>query len=759
MSREYITTEAGLIRARAHLDEYLVQTKNPKLALDCETEHLFKGPDEVPRPIRRRDGSLSGAAALLQLGADPDIYNYQWLFNVKKLGSDLITKYLKEPIERGIILGHNLKYDVAFLIAQFGICPQIFRCTMLLSQIVNAGDKYFHSLGGCYEKFLDWHWFQAETGMSFAQYEAFKKTMQISDWGGDLSEDQLRYASDDVRLIFPLYRSMLEVLKEKERRYGCSGIYDIIKLECGLIPEYALMELRGIDFDSTYHRTHVIDHLTVSSEEAKNVCGQRLRVSREKTSGRGVKKITQVIEQPALITSPKQVTEALASIGLVVSDTQEKTLKEQLHILELDDPRRESLGALVRAKKASSLLSKFGQKMLDLVHDDGRIHPHFFQIGSDMNGISTGRSSAKDPNIMQMPSKGFLYGNKDVPIKDFFRRAFTVTIGYKLLDSDFSQIEPRCTAQITKDKALIEEFNNKTRKADLHALTAMRLLDLPEPPKKGTYERDTIGKIANLAMSYGIGPKKLAKFMFDETLDSEAPIQWTMDECKANQDVYYNLYAGIKRAMEDVQRKLLRKMEAFESLAYFKNRRPIFHEETEGGRIREWYLTGIQESLAKNDPEKLRKDYIVWVDEVVEVVEDCQEPIFDSYGMITGWETVPRTVKKTIRKQSNWNEYNKTLNRIAREAYNFKIQGSCADIMKIAVLNTGQQLASLGIDVLNEGIIAVIHDEILIRIRIELIDKAKEIVHNCMVEAGQKYIKLVPIEVEPQEALTWADCH
>ena len=84
-----------------------------------------------------------------------------------------------------------------------------------------------------------------------------------------------------------------------------------------------------------------------------------------------------------------------------------------------------------------------------------------------------------------------------------------------------------------------------------------------------------------------------------------------------------------------------------------------------------------------------------------------------------------------------------------RAAMNTPIQGTAADIMKIAMINLNKELEKSQIDA---KIILQVHDELILEVKIEDKEKAKEILKNCMESA----ISLsVPLEVEVSEANNW----
>lgn len=737
----YITTENELINCRDTLLDYIGKVKNPKLALDLETFSTVEG--EFPTPISDGKGGLIGQVSLMQIGADPTIYDQQWLIDVRKVGPNLITKYLKDILTDTLLLGHHIKYDVGFLMVVFDIFPTKLRDTMLISQVYKAGDKFKHNLANLYKKFLDYGWFKAETGRTFTEYESFKEELQKSNWEGPLTSDQLQYAADDVRLIFFLYKALMDELDKFVAMTGRKGIYNIIKLECNLISEFTLMEIRGIDIDVDRHMNYVVPYLEAKKEEASKIAREAFpTIGKKYTRGRGVNK--REIQDPLNTNSAPQIIAALRSLGLNPISSEEAEIKSLREDFEVDSSEYAALTAILDAKKSSSLSSKFGENFIkEHVKPDGRIHPSMHQIGNIDNGVSTGRSSSSNPNIMQIPAREKLF--KDVKAKQFFRRSFICPPGFILGDVDLSQIEPRVTAQVTKDLELVREFRKED--ADLHALTAQSLLGLLTPPERGSYERDYIGKTANLAMSYGIGPKKLAKFMFDKTVGGDQPpVRWKVSECKEYMERYYDKFEGIREEMQRSEESIKKALTSIPSLVAFKNRKPIHIAFTILGRPRRWCLSSVQEEMARTCPEKLHRDY----------VERTKFPVLNEYG-----EPIRDLNGKIVYeyRESKWgNQYWRTINRIAREAYNHVIQGSSADLLKLATLESGKKINLLTGDVLNQGIIAVVHDEILFRVREDLGQQCLDIVINEMIEQGKKIVKVVPIKAEGGLSTNWADC-
>src|ERR1017187_4301608 len=108
--------------------------------------------------------------------------------------------------------------------------------------------------------------------------------------------------------------------------------------------------------------------------------------------------------------------------------------------------------------QARSYFAKYGRNMLKHVQPDGYIYMTWNQIGGESNEIVSGRSSSKEPNIMQMAARDLLYAwssEGGINAGELLRTAWIAEDGCVILDCDVSNFEPRITTQITRDKNLI----------------------------------------------------------------------------------------------------------------------------------------------------------------------------------------------------------------------------------------------------------------------------------------------------------------
>ena len=150
---------------------------------------------------------------------------------------------------------------------------------------------------------------------------------------------------------------------------------------------------------------------------------------------------------------------------------------------------------LLGYKKLAKKVSTYGSKLADwYVGEEGRriVYPSY-----SLCYTHTGRMSSFAPNLQNMPA--------DPEFRDIF-----VAKGEEgqrsLLVCDFSQIETRVAAYVSKEPGLIEVYE---KGLDVYSATAARMFNLPlEECGKGTIQRK-LGKIAVLSLLFGSGPKRL----------------------------------------------------------------------------------------------------------------------------------------------------------------------------------------------------------------------------------------------------------
>jgi len=745
---QYITTWDHLHQALSHLRQYVEEDPKAKLALDVETYWLLPPPKPktkkdgtveypVPRPIRV-NGMLEGTVRTIQIGLPPEVEDLQYIIDVKALERSIedrkkLGDLLRPILTKAIIYGANLKYEYQFIWALFKIrIPAAnLRDVQLINGVLNAGNKAMRNgLDALYDNYLNPHFFKSYTGMFQGDYKLHKKKMQTSDWKAEvLTEDQLQYAADDASiLIFNLYDAMVEnhetrsidsfVTRFEGNNSAGQTVTKPIKLEWKLIPIFAMMELRGMQYDLDYHNNHVIPFFTRKMEEAWEVLDQYIpkrKVAKNNGKRKKELRVEWFEEERININSWQQGIPAFATLGIDLPNYKEDDLEELSE--ELDHP---ALNALMMYRKAKSLLSKYGEAIASRTSSDGRVRANWRQLGGDQ-GIDTGRSSATDPALMTVPARDNLWGTKS---SELFRKSFTCRVGYYLVDADYSQIEPRVMAVVCNDKLLQEVYDGESE-IDRHSLTAKFMFNLDYFPGDDDPYR-AAGKEYNLGSTYGMG---IAKSMHKISRATKGAVTFaSVDDFKAKRDQMFAQLKGVKQFTDEINKFVKAKAERYGTLKPFLNDdNPIAVVFTVYGRPRRWILSQMlnkaQMEAARANPEILSKDY--------------------------------------GPKEERWkNIYHSILSSIGRQAFNFVAgQGTAADIFKLACIYVQEELDNQGFDFETEGIILVMHDEILLEVKEENLDKAKNILDTCMKRAAYEIISGVHIKVNIGSGVNWSNAH
>ena len=155
----------------------------------------------------------------------------------------------------------------------------------------------------------------------------------------------------------------------------------------------------------------------------------------------------------------------------------------------------------------------------------GRVHTRFNQAVT-----ATGRISSSEPNLQNIPIRSDM-GRR-------IRSAFIAPKGFTILSADYSQIELRILAHITKDKTLIESFEQGF---DIHTRTAAEVFGLPIDEVTENHRRQA--KTINFGIIYGMGPHKLS-----------GQLGIKRDVAKRYIENYLAKYPGVKEYMEGIAR-------------------------------------------------------------------------------------------------------------------------------------------------------------------------------------------------------------
>ncbi|MDP8209944.1 MAG: DNA polymerase I [Candidatus Stygibacter australis] len=532
------------------------------------------------------------------------------------LDREIVQEKLQNALKGKILIAHNYKYDFLVLkSAGWQLDNQVFD-TMIADYLLHPSDR--HSLDHCAQKYFSY------------------KMIPISDLIGkgkkqvtfDLvgTSQACRYSAEDAWVTWRLYQLHSTGIKESEldKLY-----YD---LEIPLLFTLAEMESKGVYLDQKFLK--------------------KLSSQVQGTIGKLTKEIYEISEVQFNLNSTQQLGKILFDKLEIppVKKTKSGYSTDQ-SVLEKLAPEHEIARLLLEYRMLNKLLNTYINALPALVNPlTGRIHSSFNQTIA-----STGRLSSSNPNLQNIPIRTKL--GKEV------RKAFCASHkGWSIVSADYSQIELRIFAILTRDDTLIKTFQADK---DIHSKTASLIYKIAE--SEVTPEQRRYAKIINFGLLYGMGAYRISNELSISRKDAQKFI-----------DDYFQNFPSVRNFID------VHLLEAAE------------------------------------------KGYV---------------------------ETILR------RKLSlpDLNSSNRQLREAAqRVAVNMPVQGSAADVIKIAM----NRLHKFFENRPEIKMLIQVHDELVFEIRDDVMDEALEVIKNTMESAIPDEFKgIVPLKVEIGVGSNWFEAH
>ena len=320
-------------------------------------------------------------------------------------------------------------------------------------------------------------------------------------------------------------RQCVHPLKSALERANLSQIFS--QIDIPIAETLARMEFYGIEVETNYLREMATDF----DEKLRKLDEEAHKFS----------------DEPFNINSPK-------SLGHFLFETlklEPATKKNKTHGLSTDQDTLESIdhpiaSIILQYRTISKLRSSYTESLIDCAdRASSRIHCHFNECVT-----ATTRLSSSDPNLQNIPARSDL-GRQ-------IKRAFVPAKGYCFVSADYSQIELRVLASLSRDPVLVNAYQNDL---DIHALTASELFD--KKIDDVTKAERQIAKSINFGIVYGMGSQKLSREVhiskqeakqFLEKFNQRFPVlaQWLDDNgIKARQTGVIHTVLGHRRIIDE----------------------------------------------------------------------------------------------------------------------------------------------------------------------------------------------------------------
>ncbi len=583
-----------LINSEEALDKIIKAASNSKvIAIDTETTGL----DYM-------DADLVGVSMAYEAGKAFYIPFGHEKQEVSQLKEKIVLEKLKPFLEkaRNKIIGQNIKFDRNIL-SRYGInINSIKNDTMMMSYVLDASATR-HNLDALSSYYLNHKTstFEEVAGKGVKQVTFDKVPLDLAT----------NYAAEDADITLRLY----EVLEPKLN--STKSLKKLMEdIEIPLIEVLSDMEQNGTLLNSKILASQSKDlesRIKKLEKLAYEIAGEEFNLG-------STKQLREIFFDKLNYRVIKKTPGGQPS-------TDEKVLQELSEEYEL--PK-----VLLEHRTLSKLKSTYTDKLPGQISSNtGKVHTSFHQAVT-----TTGRLSSSDPNLQNIPIRTE-DGRR-------IRQAFEATKGNKIISADYSQIELRVMAHLSKDKGLLEAFNQGE---DIHSKTASEVFDVTLDEVTADLRRNA--KAINFGLIYGISAFGLGKQLgINRNLAAEY------------MGMYFEKYPGVKDYMETTK-------DAAREAGYIET---LF-----GRRL---YLRDINATNA-------------------------------------------------IRRQAS-----------ERVAINAPVQGSAADIMKIAMINAHQSLKE---SKLKAQLTLQVHDELIVDAPTKEADKVVELLTKSMQEAANLDVPLV----------------
>ncbi|MFM6981815.1 MAG: DNA polymerase I [Microbacteriaceae bacterium] len=380
------------------------------------------------------------------------------------------------------------------------------------------------------------------------------------------------------------------------------------EIELPLIPILVAMEDAGVDIDLPVLDT-LYSELTTDARAAETAAFE-------------------IIGKEMNLSSPKQLQEVLFSqLGMPTTRaTKTGYSTDAAALADLQENHPHPFLDLLLKHREVTKLAQIVEVLRKSVRPDGRIHTHF-----DQTGTSTGRLSSLEPNLQNIPIRSEVGAR--------IREAFRADAQHEsLVTADYSQIEMRIMAHLSKDEGLIEAFRSGE---DLHRFVGAQVFGVA--PEDVTPEMRSKVKAMSYGLAYGLSAFGLAKQL---RIDNK--------EAKALMGDYFARF----------------------------------------GAVRDYLRSGVEQA---------HKDLFTTT------VYGRKRPFGDLASS-----------NRILRDNAE------------RAALNAPIQGTAADIMKIAMIRTAEALRASG---LKSRLLLQVHDELILEAAPGEVEQLSELVRSAMEQA------------------------
>ncbi len=735
----------------------IVAIANQKLAVHKDDYILIREPDQLYEYMKEMKQVGEGALDTETTGLNPllvdivggciytpgqkaayiPINHKSYITGVRtkeQLDEQTVSKIMKEFHKDIRWVFHNAKYDIRVCRKTLGIDFKPYWDTMLAAYCIDEEES--HRLKDLHLKYCDSKDTESLTFDSLFNGVTFDNI--------PISTAYL-YAAGDAIKTYELY----EYQKTLLNRRVLAGPYNVFwNIEMPLISVVADMEDRGVclDFDvcknlhEKYHKIREerqkqadealamykdeIDNYRMGATYSNTYPDGSTEYSNSQTSKGKKYGHTKVssnaskLSDPISLSSPTQLAILFYDIlGLESPDKKAPRGTGEDILKHFAQGKEKNLcEAILGMRNVEKLLGTYIDKMPEIAFEDGRVHASYNQYGA-----KTGRFSSQDPNLQNIPSH-----NKEI------RQMFKAQDGYVLIGSDFSQQEPMVTAHLSNDKKMQEAFiNGKDIYATIAALAFHKpyeeckefrpdgTVNLAGKERRSQAKSIVLGilygrQIPSIAEQLGVSTKE-AQAIYDKVIASFPALGKFIEDSQnmARTEGYVTTAWGRRRHLKDMQ------LEPYE-FSY-------------SGNVTNFDPLAFGSEVSTEVPKKVKDSYLKQLDKAF------------------GWKKKNDIIQSALAQGIKIKDNGGYIAQAERQCVNARVQGSAADITKLAMIaiNNDERMKELDFHLLIQ-----VHDEVIGECPIENAKEAGERLSYLMRTAPTHLIKL-PFKCDVDFTKNW----
>jgi len=412
--------------------------------------------------------------------------------NVKQLNREKVLSELKSILQdtNKNIIGQNLKYDYKIL-KNHGVTIEAPMLDTMLESYVLNNTSTRHDLDTLALKYLS------------------KKTTTFEEIAGkgakQITFDHVsipvatQYAAEDADVALQIHHALMPAIQKDP---SCEKV--LKEIEWPLMPILAKMEYHGVLIDTQMLKkqsAELAERIAALENRTYELAGEEFNLGSPK--------------QLQAILFDKLKLPVLKKTPTGSPSTDEEVMQELA--LDYELPKY-----ITEYRQFSKLKSTYADALPEQVNSKThRVHTSYNQAVT-----STGRLSSNNPNLQNIPIRTE-EGRK-------IRQAFIAPKNHKIVSADYSQIELRIMAHLSKDPGLLKAFANKQ---DVHAATAAEVFGVALNDVTSDMRRSA--KVINFGLLYGMSPFGLAK-----------QLGVSREEAQKYMDVYFARYPSVHGYME-----------------------------------------------------------------------------------------------------------------------------------------------------------------------------------------------------------------